>query len=85
MGQKSGPRVRIDTRVKPSGYGLTTRCIRHCELIWKGRCTSRNVSANAAASFEDKSVGEFTSLDITLEIDNMRSWSFTRRSSRTLL
>ena len=31
MRQKSGPRIRTDTRVKTFRYGLTTRCIRHWE------------------------------------------------------
>ena len=38
-----------------------------------GRGTSRNVSANAIASSEDKPVGDVLQIDVTLEIVGMVS------------
>jgi len=71
VGQKSGPRVRIVTCKKPPRYGLTARGVRHREGVLQERGTSRNFSTNAVASSEVKSVGEFSPLDIRLEIDGM--------------
>jgi len=80
VGQKTGPRVRTNTRFDPSGYGLTTRCIRHREWIWRGRGTSRNVFANPVALSKDnlKSVGELSPVGITAETDD--SYSSSRAS-----
>jgi len=69
VGQESGPWVRIDTRVPRSGHSLTTRGVRHREGNWWRRDTLRKISANAAASSEDKPVREVLPLDIKAEID----------------
>ena len=84
MGQKSGPRVRIDTRITPSGYGLATRGVRHREGTWQGRGTLQNVSDNAVASSGDKPVGEVLPFDITSEIDDTAPSRRGGRSPRTL-
>jgi len=73
--QESGPRVRTDTRFHQSGYGLTTRGVRHYEEGWQGRYTSRNAPASEIASSEDKSVRGFSPLDITVEIGDADSFS----------
>jgi len=71
--QKSGPRVRAATRANPSGYSLTTRCVRHREEGWARRGTLRNASANKIASAEDKPVGKVSPVDITVEIGDTDS------------
>jgi len=73
MGVKSEPRVRPDIHAGGFGrYGLPIRGVRQrLRGDMRGKCTPRNVSANAVASSEDKCVGEVSSLDIMLEIDDV--------------